>query len=363
MMYSFDAEFGRVVDYLKAQDLFDDSLIVVTSDNGGLQTALDTNRALQGNKGNLGEGGIRVPFFASWPKNIEAEQISNSVTTTYDIMPTFAGIIGAETGEVLGEDFSEALFTPSRSYVRQTPAYFQTRLNSWRRDENEDFSDQRALRDGCYKLTERGNPRGELKLYNLCDDIKESNNLEAADPIQFDSMLQAFKRVSRSVGQVVEGISLNGERLELKDWRLNVHQDDLSIGAVVDIIDSGEVQTVYRRGDTHLYINGQTGQVIFEALGVSNQDIPATYKKISLSGSVDEGDEILLSIRGYIRSGSSVTLSVNGVDVAAVSAPVSSEPNALGNSVYALKNDLSARAYLGDTQLVLQDVSVNLAAQ
>jgi len=112
MMYSFDAEFGRVVDYLKAQDLFDDSLIVVTSDNGGLQTALDTNRALQGNKGNLGEGGIRVPFFASWPKNIEAEQISNSVTTTYDIMPTFAGIIGAETGEVLGEDFSEALFTP-----------------------------------------------------------------------------------------------------------------------------------------------------------------------------------------------------------------------------------------------------------
>ena len=362
MMYGFDAEFGRVIDYLKSNGLYDDSLVIVTSDNGGLQTALDTGRVINGNKGNLREGGIRVPLFASWPNNIEPDTFNASVLTTYDIMPTLAGIVGAEAGDVLGEDFRPALFTPSAIYTRETPAYFQMNVHSWRSNQTDAFSSQRAMRDGCYKLTNVGEVRGELKLYNLCNDITESRNLSSIEPARFNALVTAFRKLSDSVGEVVDGVSLSGEQIELQDWRLNVHHDNLTIRAVVTDIGASSAQTIYKRGDVHLYIDGETNRVIFEAVGISNQDVPVIYRGVNLSGNIREGDEVTLSVRGYIRSASSFSLSINGAVVDSVSAPISTSPNAIGASVYALKNEIGVNGRLGDEQLSLERVSVNLAA-
>ncbi|MEM6551589.1 MAG: sulfatase [Planctomycetota bacterium] len=102
MVETMDRSVGRVVDKLEALGLLDDTLIVFSSDNGGLSTAEGSptcNAPLREGKGWIEEGGNRVSQIAHWPAVIDAGRITAEPTTTPDLFATFVEAAGQSLPE------------------------------------------------------------------------------------------------------------------------------------------------------------------------------------------------------------------------------------------------------------------------
>jgi arylsulfatase A-like enzyme len=97
MITRMDRDIGRLLDLLRALELDDDTLVVFTSDNGGLPAHDETfrnNGDLDGYKGSLTEGGLRVPCIARWPGRIQPGRQSDELLAFWDLMPTLAQLAG-----------------------------------------------------------------------------------------------------------------------------------------------------------------------------------------------------------------------------------------------------------------------------
>lgn len=81
---------GQIVAALKEANLFDNTLVIFTSDNGPFFEG--STAGLRGGKGNSWEGGYRVPFVASWPRVIEPGQVSDALVMNIDLLPTLAEV-------------------------------------------------------------------------------------------------------------------------------------------------------------------------------------------------------------------------------------------------------------------------------
>lgn len=198
-VWQTDAAIGTVREALERNGMLDDTLFIVSSDNGGLQSWLPAeyphrvNGPWRGEKGDAYEGGHRVPFIARWPKRIAAGSESGAMACLTDLFATFAAI----TGEAPPAVDEETGLTVARDSLSFAPVLFESAAGA-----REDFailSVQRlpAVRQGDWKwigglggggLRWRaeenrpapGGPAGQL--YNLADDPGETTNLAAAMP-------------------------------------------------------------------------------------------------------------------------------------------------------------------------------------
>ena len=95
MVYAVDKNIGKLINGLKDNGLYENSLIIFTSDNGGLSTlrrvAPTSVYPLRAGKGWLYEGGIKIPQIIKLPGNIEKE-IVDDITVSYDLFPTILDI-------------------------------------------------------------------------------------------------------------------------------------------------------------------------------------------------------------------------------------------------------------------------------
>lgn len=89
MMHSLDANVGRVIAHLEQTGARETTLVVFLSDNGGATNNGSWNGALSGAKGTLLEGGVRVPFFLSWPGTLPAGGTHEAPVSGLDLLPTF----------------------------------------------------------------------------------------------------------------------------------------------------------------------------------------------------------------------------------------------------------------------------------
>jgi arylsulfatase A-like enzyme len=96
MMHSLDVNVGRLIDHLASSGMRKDTLVVFLSDNGGATNNSSWNGELSGAKGTLREGGVRVPFFVSWPDGLPAGLIFEKPVSALDLLPTFLAAAGAE---------------------------------------------------------------------------------------------------------------------------------------------------------------------------------------------------------------------------------------------------------------------------
>jgi arylsulfatase A-like enzyme len=105
MVSQMDQYIGELIAYLKAQKLYDNTIIVFTSDNGthkeGGRTKADidffnSSGGLKGAKRDLYEGGIRVPFIVHWKGKVKSESTNNYIGALWDILPTFNEIAGVD---------------------------------------------------------------------------------------------------------------------------------------------------------------------------------------------------------------------------------------------------------------------------
>ncbi len=183
MIEQVDVSLNRILDALDEFDLTDNTVVVFTSDNGGLSERYDradgvvvtSNAPLRNEKGSLYEGGIRVPLIVRWPGVVAPNSESATPVVGVDFYPTFLGIAGAapRTGQVMdGVDLRPILAgetsTIDRSIFFHYPHYHHSRPSA-------------AVIAGPHKLIEFYDS-GEIELYDLSRDIGETTDLASTEP-------------------------------------------------------------------------------------------------------------------------------------------------------------------------------------
>jgi arylsulfatase A-like enzyme len=181
MMAAMDDAVGRVVKKLADEKLAENTLVVFISDNGGPTMKGTTvngsvNAPLRGSKRTTLEGGVRVPFFVSWPGKI-APGTDDRPVIQLDVLPTALAAAGVEPkpdGKLDGVNLLPYLTGGKKEAPHE--ALF------WR------FGQQTAARKGDWKLVkydlaaEGGSGTSTAKLYNLKDDVGEATDLLAKHP-------------------------------------------------------------------------------------------------------------------------------------------------------------------------------------
>ncbi|MFN0079319.1 MAG: sulfatase [Prosthecobacter sp.] len=192
MIASVDESVGRVMATLDELKLADDTVLVFSTDNGGVGGYaregvqggdITDNAPLRSGKGSLYEGGTRVPLIVRWPGVTKPGSSSDVPTIHVDMFPTFAEIGKATApegqpldGESLVPVFRDAAASLKREAIYQHfPGYLGAGGGTWR------TTPVGLIEVGDWKLMEYFED-GRLELYNLKDDIGEQKNLAAEMP-------------------------------------------------------------------------------------------------------------------------------------------------------------------------------------
>ncbi len=167
-----DDGIGRVMDSLKKSGQDDNTLIIFVSDNGGyLRVGADCGD-LRAGKGDMYEGGIRVPMCAVWPGQIEAGSRSNRVGMTMDLYATICEAAGA----TIENEIEAESILPTLRGEEQAP---EERILIWvRREGNRSYQgrDYYAARKGDFKLVQ-ADPFSPYELFDLANDPREERPL------------------------------------------------------------------------------------------------------------------------------------------------------------------------------------------
>ncbi len=200
MVDNLDRNIGLLTKKLKEKNLFDKTLIVFTSDNGGLY-GITKQKPLRAGKGSYYEGGIRVPFFFTYKNKIGASVKNNTPITNLDIYPTlleYAGI-KAPTLKLDGQSLKPVLEAQEFNLDRALYWHFPIYLEAYNVNDNENrdalFRTRpgTVIRKGNWKLHYYYEDKA-VELYNLADDIGEKNNLAEANPEQAEALLKILKQ-------------------------------------------------------------------------------------------------------------------------------------------------------------------------
>ena len=177
MVEAMDEAVGNVLDQLEASGVADNTIVVFTSDNGGLSTSEGSptsNLPLRGGKGWVYEGGIREPWIIRYPGVTKAGSVSEELICSIDLFPTVAAAAGIEINHLVdGIDLTSAL--RGEKLDRQSLYWHYPHYS------NQGGIPGGAIREGNYKLFERYED-GRVHLYDLENDISEEKDLASEKP-------------------------------------------------------------------------------------------------------------------------------------------------------------------------------------
>lgn len=181
LMERIDRTVGALTDKLREKDLLDNTIVILTSDNGphfegGYNPAmLKSSGILRGHKRDLYEGGIRVPFIAHWPAAIKPGRMSSHPSAFWDFLPTVCELAGIPMpGNIQGISYLPTLMGEDGQAAHK---HLYWELN--------EQGGRQALRAGDWKIVRydlNNNPAGPIELYNLREDPSETTNLAAKQP-------------------------------------------------------------------------------------------------------------------------------------------------------------------------------------
>ncbi|MEK9985899.1 MAG: arylsulfatase [Opitutae bacterium] len=239
MVDLIDQNIGRVVDYLKKKELFDNTIILFCADNGGCpfertrgrflkpwdpksywtydaSWAQASNTPFRLYKQNQHEGGISSPLVVSWPDGLKTKKgsITRQPGHLVDFMATFIDVADAKYPKSVGERKIDPLVGKSLLPIFQNkqrpphdPLYFH-------------FGTDRALRSGPWKLVSA--KLGRWELYNLEEDRTELNDLSRKHPQRVEDMAKEWFSIAKNVDRL-KGKQLAPVKEEIKG--LNFRKD------------------------------------------------------------------------------------------------------------------------------------------
>ena len=215
MVSAIDDGVGNVLDKIDSLRLSDNTIVVFLSDNGGPErTNGSDNGPLRGQKGDLYEGGIRVPFAMRWPAKIKAGMQFEKPVIALDIFPT-----------IIAQNQNEIQLKNSLDGVNLIPYLMGEKTGNphemlfWRRWDQ----DYKAARAGETKYVDEDN---EIQLYNLQNDLGETNNQAGLDAENLQKLESAFETWnSELIDPVFMGLGQNKEYDKLHPDRFKRPQD------------------------------------------------------------------------------------------------------------------------------------------
>ena len=212
MIESTDQGVGRMMAKLEELGLSDDTIVIFSSDNGGVGGykalgiqggEITSNAPLKGGKGMLYEGGIRVPLFVRWPGFVKAASRCHESAITVDFYPTLLEMAGAKrpADQPLDGQSILPLLRGAESLNREAifwhfPAYLQGSGGTWR------TTPAGAVRKGQWKLIEFFED-GRIELYNIVQDIGEKRNLTEKMPEKAKELHNLLRKWRKSVNAKV----------------------------------------------------------------------------------------------------------------------------------------------------------------
>lgn len=172
MVEKIDEGVGMLLAELEQKGVLDNTLFVLSSDNGGERYS--NNSPLFHHKSTLWEGGIRVPCLMRWPTRLPQGRVTSQVGITMDLCATFAAVSGAKPAADRPFDGINLLpiLTGEQAAEVRTPC--------WRIDRT--GRQQRAVRHANWKYIQDGNVE---MLFDLADDISERHDVSFQNPDRF----------------------------------------------------------------------------------------------------------------------------------------------------------------------------------
>ena len=180
MTWSLDQNIGKLLDKLNELEILDNTLIYFLSDNGGAHNNSSNMGALKGWKGNKFEGGHRVPFVVSWPKNIPEGKTFDGLTSSLDIFATSLDAAGIQTNKNSKLDGVSLL-----PYLKNEKQGNPHNKLFWRKLE------EAAARVGDHKLIRLENYG--YTFYNLKNDLGETNDLSKTEKDTFKTVIHELE--------------------------------------------------------------------------------------------------------------------------------------------------------------------------
>ncbi len=234
MIENVDQNIGKLDQYLKKQELFDNTMVVFLVDNG--PNSMRFAGPFRGMKATVHEGGIRSPFYVRWPDRIRPGTVSDRIAAHIDLLPTIADAVGVEVPVRASLDGRSLLPLlegknpdwPDRHLVLQVH----------RGDEPVRYHHM-AVRNQRWKLVHPSGfgkeemPKGvPFELYDMASDQGEKVNLAESKPQKIAAMLKAYDAWFDDVSttridnyapprMVIGSDSEIVSSLTLQDWRVN----------------------------------------------------------------------------------------------------------------------------------------------
>jgi arylsulfatase A len=190
-----DQNVQRLVDTLARLRLTDDTVVIFTSDNGGTP---QFTAPLNGSKGQLYEGGIRVPLAVSWPGLKKPGSTCDAPVTSVDLYPTLLELAGLspQKGQILDgislvPAFEGATQLPRRRLFWHFPCYVGRATPA------------SAVRDGDFKLIEFFEDGGHRELFNLKADPNEAHDLASSTPEKAAALYRVLETWQKETGAAI----------------------------------------------------------------------------------------------------------------------------------------------------------------
>ena len=201
-----DHGIGRVIDALKKNGQYKNTLTIFSSDNGGQVSVAGTNGNHRGGKQDMYEGGLKVPTCAVWPGKIKAGQVSDLIFYHPDVLPTLAELTGAKApGDIDGLSFLPTLIGVGEQEKHE--------MLYW------EFGSQTAVRKGQWKAI-KAKKNQPWALYDLKKDISETIDVSARHPGLLAKM-KAFAVAEHEpvrIGKYLDAKRTRHEKDRLAKW-------------------------------------------------------------------------------------------------------------------------------------------------
>jgi arylsulfatase A-like enzyme len=195
MIESLDESIGRILARLQELKLAQRTMVIFTSDNGGLTlNQVTSNVPLRAGKGSAYEGGVRVPLIITYPKLVSAGSVCDQPAMSIDLLPTVAELCGIKNVPAVdGVSLAPVLRDPSatlspRALYWHYPHYHPGGATPYG-----------AIREGDLRLVEFYEDN-RVELYDLREDVSESIDLASKMPDERDELLGKLRKWRDSVG-------------------------------------------------------------------------------------------------------------------------------------------------------------------
>ncbi|MCM8536313.1 MAG: sulfatase-like hydrolase/transferase [Lentisphaeraceae bacterium] len=189
MLHNLDENVGKLTNKLKELKIEDNTLIVFLSDNGGPTKELtSSNLPLRGGKGNLYEGGIRVPFIMKWAGTLPAGEVYEKAILSTDIYATATTLSGQK---LMTKDKKDGVNLIPYLTGKNTAAPHESIFYR--------FLENGALIKGDWKILRHKLKKGQSTswaLYNLKEDIGESKDLAQQNPAKLKELIADWEKLN-----------------------------------------------------------------------------------------------------------------------------------------------------------------------